>query len=1249
MLDATGTEAANATTAATGAYTVAGLAAGDYTVSVEATSFAPRFWPAADTAAQAEKLTVAAGESRTGVDVMLASIATTAPVAEAPLTDPGEAAAPLQTTDPPSPASDAVETTAPSVAPETPRAPAIAAQTVQAAETATGSIAGRVTQGADGAPIAGAWVYVRSNNGNPGSNGATTAADGTYLISGLADGDYVVAFTGPPPASAASSSYNFHCTWSSAGCEGTPEWVSVVGGAATQHIDLVLPAPGTVTGIVTSASDGKPLADVGVSAYSASGGNAYTSTSADGRYALSGLFPATDYRVCFSPSDSSFAPQCWQVAAGASTATPVAVAPAQMVGGIDASLAASGSIAGHVVDDATGAAPSVDIVVVATGQAGAFQAFTDANGDYIIHAPAGTYTVVFFPGSGPSYGRQYWNNVVTAAAAAPVTVRAGGITSGIDARMLKPTTISGHLLGLSSASGGHVSAFTASGQNAGMARVMPGSDGAYSMEVIDGSGALTLQAVDDSGMLAPQYYRNTTSVDAATPVTIGRAQTLTGIDFTLTALAVTAGGSVTSTTPLDPTSPWATIAAYQWGADSAWHEAARITGWGSYAFGTNQRVSGWGNSSLAAGTYTVGFEATGFCTQYFDAKASLDAAERFTLAAGDTKTGVNAVLSKDCVQPAVTAGSPALGGTAEVGQTLTVNPGDWQPAPVGLTYQWLADGSPIPGATGTTLALTDVLLGKTITVTATGSRPGYTSTSATSPAAGPVAPAPLKSMTPGTPTVTGSNIAGSTLTAHPGTWTPSDAAFGYQWLADGAPIAAATASTFVPGATEVGKKIAVTVTGTKAGYVDTGATSTAVGPITAVPLKPMTPGTPTISGTTKVGETLTAAPGTWTPDTASFTYQWFADGAPIAGATGSTLVLDPSTAGKTVTVTVRGAADGYDPAAATSAGVGPVTNGTLTSAVPTVAGTAQVGQSLTANPGDWGPQPVQLTYQWSVDGAPVGGATGSMFTPDATTAGKTVTVTVTGVRDGYDTASRASNPTTAVIRGALSAGQPTVSGTPVVGTPLTVAPGTWGPEPVALAYQWIVDGQPVDGATGTSFTPTPEQVGKPLSVTVTGTRDGYDPAAKTVSVGMIAPALALSASQTGPGATVTVTGSDFGPNEEVVLELHSTVYPLGTAKTDAKGAFSAQVTLPADVTGDHHIVATGKTSGRVGQAAIAIAAPAGNGGDGGGGLSGSGSSGSGSSGGLARTGSEIPLAALVLALLLVTVGGVLAWRRREAR
>jgi hypothetical protein len=69
----------------------------------------------------------------------------------------------------------------------------------------------------------------------------------------------------------------------------------------------------------------------------------------------------------------------------------------------------------------------------------------------------------------------------------------------------------------------------------------------------------------------------------------------------------------------------------------------------------------------------------------------------------------------------------------------------------------------------------------------------------------------------------------------------------------------------------------------------------------------------------------------------------------------------------------------------------------------------------------------------------------------------------------------------------------------------------------------------------------------------------------------------LSVSTTHPavGAKITVTGANFVPNHSVKLILRTHTYFLVALTTDANGAFSVQVQLPAGVTGHHKIIAIG--------------------------------------------------------------------------
>jgi hypothetical protein len=63
--------------------------------------------------------------------------------------------------------------------------------------------------------------------------------------------------------------------------------------------------------------------------------------------------------------------------------------------------------------------------------------------------------------------------------------------------------------------------------------------------------------------------------------------------------------------------------------------------------------------------------------------------------------------------------APVITGTPQVDRTLSVTPATFNLTPASVTTQWMADGEPIADAMGSSLALTDALLGKQITVVQT--------------------------------------------------------------------------------------------------------------------------------------------------------------------------------------------------------------------------------------------------------------------------------------------------------------------------------------------------------------------------------------------------------------------------------------------------------------------------------------------------------------------------------------------------
>lgn len=84
------------------------------------------------------------------------------------------------------------------------------------------------------------------------------------------------------------------------------------------------------------------------------------------------------------------------------------------------------------------------------------------------------------------------------------------------------------------------------------------------------------------------------------------------------------------------------------------------------------------------------------------------------------------------------------------------------------------------------------------------------------------------------PKVTGTPVVGRVLTASGGTWSSSDVTRSFRWLRNGSPITGATASTYKPTTSDIGKSLSVRVTASKVGFVDGTATSARMGPVKAL-------------------------------------------------------------------------------------------------------------------------------------------------------------------------------------------------------------------------------------------------------------------------------------------------------------------------------------------------------------------------------------------------------------------------------
>ena len=547
-------------------------------------------------------------------------------------------------------------------------------------------------------------------------------------------------------------------------------------------------------------------------------------------------------------------------------------------------------------------------------------------------------------------------------------------------------------------------------------------------------------------------------------------------------------------------------------------------------------------------------------------------------------------------------GSPVITGTAQVGETLTADTDDIQDTDGIVTstliYQWFAndgtENTANESATNSTYTLVTDDEGKTITVqVAFSDEFGYTEALTSAPTAS-VAPRDTPSqrsqqqngpgITGTTPTIEGSpalSEAGSD-----GEWTPGEAVqvtltFSEEVnvdTTDGTPsIGIELAGTLErsasyasgSGTTELvfsytladddGSHSSMLVPGdslTLNGGTITSASSggdAALGHngaarasfvAAAIPNSAAT-GAPTISGTAQVGQTLTASTSDISDSDgladAIFTYQWIAnDGTEdtdIQNATGSTYILATADEGKTIKVRVSFTDDGGNQETRTSAvtvAVAAIPNSAATGA-PTISGTAQVGQMLTASTSNIsdsdGLANAIFTYQWiandGTEDTDIQDATGSTYILAAADEGKTIKVRVSFTDDGGNQETRTSAVTVAVaaIPNSAATGAPTISGTAQVGQALTASTSgisdSNGLANATFTYQWLADDTDITDATGSTYTLAAADEGKTIKVRLSFTDDsGHQEtltSAATVAVAS-APTTLTAATHDAPGS-----------------------------------------------------------------------------------------------------------------------------------
>ena len=369
------------------------------------------------------------------------------------------------------------------------------------------------------------------------------------------------------------------------------------------------------------------------------------------------------------------------------------------------------------------------------------------------------------------------------------------------------------------------------------------------------------------------------------------------------------------------------------------------------------------------------------------------------------------------------------------------------------------------------------------------------------------------------------------------------AKYAYQWLVDGADSgsgdhhAGYDNTTYTLTEDDVGKAMSVRVTFVDdAGYQET-LTSGATDPVAAAP-QPNSParGAPTIGGAARVGETLTVDTSGITDedglDDSTFTHQWVREDSVMVASTPRSYTATDGDRGKAVQVRVSFTDDAgnWETRTSTQTATVEARANSPATGLPTINGTAVVGETLTADTSSIadadGMENDQVSFHWSAYDY----ATGlyllrsidreGIYTIEARDVGMAISVIAIFTDDRGNTESLESAPTEPVAAAANTpaTGAPAIIGTAQVGETLTAditgiadADGLTG---VAFTYQWLADDAEISGATGSTYALADDDAGKAIRVRVSFTDDAGNAetltSTATVAVAWVAWSAALT-------------------------------------------------------------------------------------------------------------------------------------------
>lgn len=382
---------------------------------------------------------------------------------------------------------------------------------------------------------------------------------------------------------------------------------------------------GGISGQVIDESTGAPLDDAVIQVFPAGHHGppaASVTTDSLGQYVIDDLEPGAYFVRAWR---HGYEPEWYDNAHDRHEADTVYVTEGQITPGIDFALEPWGwggseaVIQGTVVDELTGA-PLAHAWVMVRGQGGGHHGhawtLTDRAGAYTLHVQAGTYLVMAFTWG---YAPEWYEEASTPMEATPITLEAGDTLTGIDFTLLPWNAEGGVVMGVVTDQetgepipGAHVRAFaTSHGHHPRWMHARTDSLGQYTLFLPPGDYYLMARA---HGYF-PEFYPESPNFEGAQPVTVEVGDTLTGIDFTLTAFSdsgATVAGFVYNETDSTPI-PEASVIGFLPG----------LPGWGHVRHALTDSVGGYLLTGLPEGAETyVAAWAPGYQFEFYEDAAT---------------------------------------------------------------------------------------------------------------------------------------------------------------------------------------------------------------------------------------------------------------------------------------------------------------------------------------------------------------------------------------------------------------------------------------------------------------------------------------------------------------------------------------------------------------------------------------------------------------------------------------------------